>query len=412
MRQKILWSLLILLALTSMGLHWHLASQHEVIKAGLIFEDSFCTGSEIFDCGTVNSSKYSELFGISMGLWGFSTHLILFVLLIAGGIRSSKRDLFKQTAHVLYIFIALTSVVMFLIAKGLIGKLCLYCTILYVISFIQLGLSMFKLKNQKIPFLPRLNKQNLPQIFIVLSLLMLLPASAIAIQILNFETPAPHGSSADTDHNHSDHKGHDHGAKPKTADEIVGLWFASPKIDFNTTGALVYGAPSDKAKMTIKEFADFRCGHCAVAEKSITQFMQNKNDVRWIFMPFPLDGACNAAIQKKSGLSCELAKTSLCVANKPKGWEFHKYLFENQKNLFTKEGVSSTIKAGFKEFNYNAQEVQKCVASEETQAMIKIFTEQATKANVRGTPAIFVNGKRLPAGQRIPILEKVYQGLK
>jgi protein-disulfide isomerase len=49
--------------------------------------------------------------------------------------------------------------------------------------------------------------------------------------------------------------------------------------------------------------------------------------------------------------------------------------------------------------------------SAETHDLIKAQASLGIAARVEGTPTIYVNGKKLPRGQLIPVLERVYQSL-
>ena len=130
------------------------------------------------------------------------------------------------------------------------------------------------------------------------------------------------------------------------------------------------------------------------------------NDVRLIFLNFPLDSGCNPAMEHQ-GASCGLAKAVYCGNKIGKGWETHDYLFDNQGKVAASDlsGLVTAIGA-------NADEFKACVEGSEAHDAILAQATQGKNADVHGTPAIYANGKSLPEGFMIPILDAVYKELK
>jgi protein-disulfide isomerase len=57
----------------------------------------------------------------------------------------------------------------------------------------------------------------------------------------------------------------------------------------------------------------------------------------------------------------------------------------------------------------NFDDLKACMESPETHEHILTQARLGKTANVEGTPTIYANGKKLPRGQLIPVLESTYQ---
>ena len=164
------------------------------------------------------------------------------------------------------------------------------------------------------------------------------------------------------------------------------------------------GASADKATMTIVEFADFRCGHCANAAKPLKTFAKANPDVRFEFQAFPLDGACNEAIPQANGTSCALAYMAHCANEQGKGFEASDWIFERQRSWLSKTVVEEKVDDMVADLGIDKDSLMECYKSDETHEAIKAQAELGKKVGVLGTPTIYVNNRKLPGGQMIPVL--------
>jgi protein-disulfide isomerase len=204
---------------------------------------------------------------------------------------------------------------------------------------------------------------------------------------------------------------------PKTlqrlAKRVIEQWRVAPAITFTLAPALIKGAPDSAAKLILTEFADFRCIHCKGAVSTINAFLSSRPDVQVRFHFFPLDKACNDSVSFENGISCVLAKAVVCAEEtSQKGWTMHDTLFAHQ-NDFNSSGMSvdaakSKVSAFAADLNVNGEPFKTCLESPELQERIKKMAKEGADAGISGTPAFFVNGKKLEAGQVLPVLEGVY----
>lgn len=164
-----------------------------------------------------------------------------------------------------------------------------------------------------------------------------------------------------------------------------------------------YKAGFPTYKMNIVEFADFSCPHCKTAAPVLHAFAKSRKDVNLTFMNFPLDGNCNPAIQGP-GKTCTYAKATLCANSLGKGWETHDWFFKNQGNF---DGLDLVVK----DLGIDAIKLKECVESTATHEAVMKQATQGKDAGVKGTPAVFVNGRLLMGGQFMPILNEAYKTL-
>ena len=191
----------------------------------------------------------------------------------------------------------------------------------------------------------------------------------------------------------------------KVIPEKIALWKIAKVQSFDETKGLSKGELVNP-KATVVEFADFKCPHCKTASQTLKTFITNTQNVKLVFKPFPLDGLCNASVsQRGDGSRCQMAGLVLCAEKLyQKGWPVHDSLFENQSSLIQVSNLNEFITGISNEFNMKEDELKACSTSEETYSEIKNLAAEGAQAQISGTPAIFLNNKKLENGQFIEVL--------
>lgn len=140
--------------------------------------------------------------------------------------------------------------------------------------------------------------------------------------------------------------------------------------------------PKD-AKVTIVEFSDYQCPFCSRADPLITQVLDAyPKDVNFVYKQFPLTSIHPHALPA--------AKAAVAAGMQGKYWEMHKILFENNRAL-----SDDDIKKYAGEIGLDVAKWQADMNSKTVQDQINSDMQLARTAGVRGTPTIFVNGKKL-----------------
>jgi protein-disulfide isomerase len=144
-----------------------------------------------------------------------------------------------------------------------------------------------------------------------------------------------------------------------------------------------FGAPD--ARVTIVEFSDFQCPYCAEAARTMKKIKETHGTkVRVIFRHYPLPFHERAQAA---------AQAALAAHAQNKFWEYHDLLFEHQSALAAQDLESYAEQLKLDVAKFREASVDSTVAS-----LISSDVALGDAVNVRGTPTVFVNGKRLANG--------------
>ena len=164
--------------------------------------------------------------------------------------------------------------------------------------------------------------------------------------------------------------------KNKTV-QTVTLDFSVP---INIQGAPFLGP--ENAPVVIVAFSDFECPYCGTVgslfEEALAKYPK---DVKIVFKQFPL-------AMHKQAQSAALA--SLAAHRQGKFWQYHDLLFENQKALSEAKYNELAKKLGL-----DLNRFTKDYKAPAGQQALQRDMADAQLAGVRGTPTLFVNGRRL-----------------
>lgn len=375
----------------SLYFHGYLAVQHYLLKYGLAQEKSVCTISATFNCDVVAMSPYSVFLGYPLALWGFATHLALIVL-IAGALMglSSNSGRLLRFAQLLSAFTLVMTLIMGTISLTAMKTYCLFCIATYALSFI-LVVALFLIERPQTAEL----KEDVGSlatshrwIFVLLLCIPGLTAFGQAVLKNRF--------------------GGDR--FQYMVKESLAAWQGAAVVPFDLSKGLKYSIGTKEPRFTIVEFADFLCPHCKIAGPTLHGFVASRPDAELIFKAFPLDGGCNPEIkQAGDGLRCKLASLVFCAEKLGgKGWPANEWAFENQEShtleRFPNDVTTFAAANGLVEADLKA-----CIDSPEASTLLKDMATEAGKAKIRGTPAVFVNGRLLEAGQVLEVLTQAYE---
>jgi protein-disulfide isomerase len=115
------------------------------------------------------------------------------------------------------------------------------------------------------------------------------------------------------------------------------------------------------------------------------------NEVKFVYKEFPLSSIHQNALNA--------AKAAVAAQKQGKFWEMHDKLFANQRAL-----SPDNLKQYAKEIGLNVAKFEKDMTSPEVQKQIADDMKLAQEADVRGTPTLFLNGKR--------VMNRSFEGLK
>lgn len=143
------------------------------------------------------------------------------------------------------------------------------------------------------------------------------------------------------------------------------------------------GSPSkgpESAPVTIVEFADFECPHCAMKAPELDKlWSDNRETVRFVYKFLPLPGHAHGEIA---------ARAAIAAWMQGKFWEMNKKLFANREHL-----EQSDLDSYAKELGLDLAKFKADAASQAATDRIAKDKKLADALEVKGTPAIFVNGR-------------------
>ena len=162
-------------------------------------------------------------------------------------------------------------------------------------------------------------------------------------------------------------------------------------------GDIVLG--SDKAPVTIIEYASMTCPHCAHFSTDTFPELQKRyidtGKVRYIFREFPLDPLSAAGFM--------LAR----CAGKDKFMPVVETLFAKQLDWMVQKPIEP-LRAIAKQFGFTEQSFDQCLANQHVLDGIQEVRDRAAeKLGINSVPTFFVNGKKLTGDQSIDALAKV-----
>jgi protein-disulfide isomerase len=120
------------------------------------------------------------------------------------------------------------------------------------------------------------------------------------------------------------------------------------------------------------------------------------NDVRFVYKNYPLPFHKNAM---------PAAKAAVAAGRQGKFWEMHDKIFENYRALNDDFYAKAAGELGL-----DVEKFKKDFEAPETQALISEEMKQAQAASVRGTPTIFINGKK-PQGRSLELYKGIIDGI-
>ncbi|HBL16581.1 MAG TPA: hypothetical protein DD417_07455, partial [Elusimicrobia bacterium] len=379
-------ALLLVFAAAALGaaLAGHSSFRHLQLSRHGAAEQSYCSLSEKIDCDVVNASSYSEFLGVPIAWWG-----LLFYLLVgaAAGYGWARGEAARPALAAAWLAsLGSLGYCAFLawVAVHILGVLCLECLGMYAVSVTSALALPFGmgLRPRELPdFIADYARASLgrpsPLDFDPRPLRQALIAGAVFLAgwgvmegIQGFAGPRKRGGSVA---------------------QRVAAFYAGPAADIAIDPAWpVWGNP--EARIVLVEFSDFQCVFCRQAAFRLKPFLQEfKGDIRYHFANYPMDRACNPALQRSlHPQACFAAKAGICAARKGAFWDFHDELFREQGRLSMGWILSRSEARGWDRKDFLA-----CIEAPETAARLRADIKLGYGLRIPGTPTVFLNGRAL-----------------
>jgi len=149
--------------------------------------------------------------------------------------------------------------------------------------------------------------------------------------------------------------------------------------DFSVEGSPSKG-PAD-APVTLVLFTDFECSYCARLASLLDQVhAQYPDNLRIVFKHFPL---------RMHRFAAQASLAAMAAHAQGQFWPFHDRLFQNYNNLNAQK-----VEEIRQELGLNAEKFNSSMKDPALWELIRRDKEEGNAAEVRGTPTVFINGKK------------------
>lgn len=194
------------------------------------------------------------------------------------------------------------------------------------------------------------------------------------------------------------------GAKSPTG-KILGGNGSKDKVEISVGDSPFLG--NKNAKITIIEFADFRCPFCERfyndAGKQMIANYVNTGKAKFVFKHY-------AFLGQESVWASEAAE---CANEQGKFWEYHNWLYDNQaseSNLAYYSKANLIKYAG--KVGLDLNKFSSCLNSGKYSARVNADLNQGQAAGVTGTPTLFINGQSVVGAQPFSAFKAVIDSVK
>ena len=153
------------------------------------------------------------------------------------------------------------------------------------------------------------------------------------------------------------------------------------------------------AAVTIIAFTDYQCPSCAAIHPSLERLVkENGNKVRLVARDFPLSQHVDAF---KAAEAAEAAR------EQGKYWEYVQVLLQNQSSLSVEKLKSFATQLGLDRTRFDG-----ALDSRKFAEMVQTDLDDGIRLGLKGTPSLFINGRRVTAKSYEELKESVDAALK
>jgi protein-disulfide isomerase/uncharacterized membrane protein len=389
------WPLAVLVVnmLAGMGIGVYMSRHHEIeLYGGADMQGSEligCSATPGVDCGLVNTSAWSEVFGIPTFTWAVPTYAfiaVLAVLAMSGNHRGKPLVVVAGVGSILF------SAFLYYISVVELGSVCLWCMRLYVLNALIPLLALasgFSVAN---------DMPNGGTLGVAAGVFLGVAGASIGAQ-QSYRAQLLEGTPEIAEL-----------PSEEVTEEVMAAYDdpegPPPVIEYTVrtedgNEAVVRTQPDDAwkgnpdAKVAIIEFADFECGYCKRAGFQMRRiFEAYKDDVVFVYKHFPMNPKCNDGVKNpKHRYACLAHEASVCAQKQGKFWAYHDLLYKNNHQLRSEHLVAYAEKVGL---DMNVWKT--CMQARDGVAKVMATGLEGKAADIHGTPRIWINGQLYRSG--------------
>lgn len=141
--------------------------------------------------------------------------------------------------------------------------------------------------------------------------------------------------------------------------------------------------------VTLEEFGDFQCSHCAQFAlgmgRQLKKDFVDKGRISFVFRHFPFIGE----------ESFRAAEATECARDQDKFWEYHDTVFENWSGVDTGAYSDDNLKRFASSLQLDRDAFDSCLDNGKYGGKVEEDRQLGERMDVRGTPALFLQGRRI-----------------
>ena len=177
------------------------------------------------------------------------------------------------------------------------------------------------------------------------------------------------------------------------AEAGVEILLVPPRVEVAIGDGTPSRGPVD-APIVLIEYTDFQCPFCTRVQPTLDALMKRYDgQIRHVFKHLPLPMHPEAQL---AGVA------SLCAQDQGKFWEYHDWLFANQRTL---NRDSMVAKVG--DFEMDVEVFTECIDRGTYIAVVRADMAEANSFGITGTPGFLINGRVLTGAQPIEEFEAI-----
>ena len=372
----ILW----LVLLVSTGVAGWLAWSHVHLTHGIGAFESGCSIDATFDCDKVNTSIWSEIWGVPISLYALPVYAAMGWFSWVGRRADARGAGGRFVTLVLAGLNAAVSVFLFGVMAFDLGVFCAFCMSLDVLHLVALGLAWLPHHGPRRPILPD-GLDAFAAAFV-----------AVFVMATTFKFTVVYAAQLDR----------------AALAAVLGEQPAGPASAEVATeardGAVVklpterHDVPIDKydpswgprrAAVTVVEFADFECGYCRRLSHTMARLRERYQDrVRFVFKHYPMDQACNKRLKRQHHpKACAAAQAAICAHDQRAFERYHDLLFQHQDQLERGDLLAYGERLGL-----DMERFSGCLNGTGSMEQLREDISHAGYLDISGTPRTYVNG--------------------
>lgn len=330
--------------------------------------DAVCNAGEVFNCDVVNTSEFSEVFGVPIALLGAGFYAAITVVSVLGWL--GREGFAKASVVVGFAGLVGSVVALYLMwASGAaLGAWCLFCIATYGFSFLIAGGGL--LASRDIGF-----GANLVGAMTGSNDRSILAALLGGMAVFGVGLVTCTGDSV----------------VPAAPGELTGEQLAPlfSKVDGEVVirgNEPVYGDPN--APYTLVEWADYECPYCGQVSPQLKQLVELHPEVKVVFKNYPLSNECNPNVPASMHENaCEAAVAGVCAGRQRGFWDLNRAMFKNQRYLSREDLLFLAGDLGLDKAEFEA-----CLEDPAAIEWVQSDIADGKKAGVNSTPSLYLGG--------------------